>query len=202
MKTLATVVATLFLSCFVQAQNQPTQAPKPPQPASNQAAPGAGSAAPAGSSGIDPAKEADIRQLLDVAGTKAMMSAVMNNMEKSLRPMLVNSLPPGDYRAKLIDLFLEKFTARATIEFPKLEEAAIPIYDKYLSDEDIKGLIQFYQTPLGRKTLSVLPMIFGEMQSAGQKLGERIGRETMIQVLSDHPELAKAMESARTAPAH
>jgi len=201
-KTLVMAVATLLMSSFAQAQTQSAQPPKAAQTAVNQAAPESGPAAPPGASSIDPAKEADIRQLLEAAGTKALMSEVMNNMVKSLRPTLVNSLPAGDYRAKLIDLFLDKFMARANSEFPKLVESAIPIYDKYLSDEDIKGLIQFYQTPLGQKTLSVLPMISLQMQSAGQKLGERIGRESMLQVLSEHPEIVKAMEAARTAPAH
>ena len=130
------------------------------------------------------------------------MSEVMGNMDKNLRPILTNSLPPGDYRGKLIDLFLDKFMARANAEIPKLLDAAVPIYDKYLSDEDIKGLIQYYQTPLGKKALSVLPHIAIDMQNEGQKLGQQIGLETMLQVLSEHPELAKAMEDARTGAEH
>jgi hypothetical protein len=92
--------------------------------------------------------------------------------------------------------------ARANAEIPKLLDAAVPIYDKYLSDEDIKGLIQYYQTPLGKKALSVLPHIAIDMQNEGQKLGQQIGLETMLQVLSEHPELAKAMEDARTGAEH
>jgi hypothetical protein len=199
-KIPATLVATLLFASFAAAQTQAPQSPGPAQPAPSQAPAHTASAAIA--LAIDPVKEADIRRLLEVAGTKSLMTDVMNNMAKNLRPVLVNSLPPGDYRAKLIDLFLEKFMARANEEFPKLAEGAIPIYDKYLSDEDIKGLIQYYQTPLGRKTLSVLPMIFAEMQSQGQKLGERIGRESMLQVLADHPEIAKEMKEARSAPTH
>jgi hypothetical protein len=201
-KIPATLVATLLLASFTAAQTQAPQSPAAAQPAPNHAPAQTDSASAAVAPAIDPVKEADIRRLLEVAGTKSLMTEVMNNMAKNLRPVLVNSLPPGDYRAKLIDLFLEKFMARANDEFPKLAEGAIPIYDKYLSDEDIKGLIQYYQTPLGRKTLSVLPMIFAEMQSQGQKLGERIGRESMLQVLADHPEIAKEMEEARSAPTH
>jgi hypothetical protein len=102
----------------------------------------------------------------------------------------------------VIDLFFDKFMARANIEMPKLVDAAVPAYDKYLSDEDIKGLIRFYQTPLGQKTLSVLPQVTAEMQAQGEKLGQRLGRETMMEVLSEHPDLAKALEDARTAASH
>lgn len=121
----------------------------------------------------------------------------MVSMKDNLKPVMTNSLPPGEYRAKLIDLFFDKFMARANTEFPKLVNAAVPIYDKYLSADDIKGMIQFYQTPLGQKTLSVLPQITAAMQSQGQKLGEQIGRETMLEVLSENPDLAKALADAR-----
>jgi hypothetical protein len=201
-KILSAVVFTLLMSGFAQAQTQPSKSAPAQTPAPSQATPGAGSSAAAGTPAVDPAKAADIRRLLDVVGTQAMMSQTLSATLQNMRPMLANSLPPGDYREKLIDLFLEKFTARANAEFPKLSEAAIPIYDKYLSGDDVKGLIQFYQTPLGQKTLSVIPKVAAEMQLQGQKLGETIGRECMMQVISEHPELAPAMQDAQSSRTH
>jgi hypothetical protein len=194
-------LASLLLAGSLGAQTQSQHAPAANSPAQQQVAPSSGPSAPA-PSGIDPAKEADIRQLLEVTGAKSLMMQVMSDMETNLKPALTSSLPPGDYRAKVIDLFFDKFMARANIEMPKLVDAAVPAYDKYLSDEDIKGLIRFYQTPLGQKTLSVLPQVTAEMQAQGEKLGQRLGRETMMEVLSEHPDLAKALEDARTAASH
>jgi hypothetical protein len=199
-RILAVVVLSLLVSSLAQAQTPSSKPPETSQPAPKQGAPETASEAPSGSPAVDPAKAADIRRLLDVVGSKSLMTELMSNLMTNMRPMLTSSLPPGDYRERLIDLFLEKFSARASDEFPKLLEAAIPIYDRYLSDEDIKALIQFYQTPLGQKTISTLPKIFSEMQTQGQKLGEQIGRETMLQVLSEHPELVKAMEESQAAP--
>ena len=170
-------------------------APKPPG-ASTAPAARPSPAADAKPSAIDPSKEADIRKLMDVVGAKSMTTDLMRNMVDNMKPVLSNSLPPGDYRAKLIDLFFDKFLARANVEFPKLEDSAVSVYDKYLSDEDIKGLIQFYQTPLGQKTLTVLPKIVVEMQQNGQKLGQQIGQESMMEVLSEHPDLAKQLDEA------
>jgi uncharacterized protein len=196
-KTLAVAALSILCASFTPAQTKSVQPPAvPPKSTASASSPAEPSAK------IDPGKEADIRQLLDVVGTKSLMSQVMGNMDKNLRPLLMNSLPPGDYRAQLIDLFLDKFMARANAEIPKLLDAAVPIYDKYLSGDEIKGLIQFYQTPLGRKALSVLPEITIDMQSEGQQLGQRIGQETMMQVLSEHPDLAKAMEDAGKAAGH
>lgn len=146
---------------------------------------------------IDPAKEADVRRLLDVSGVKEMMAQTMADSEKTARPTLANNLPPGEYREKLIDLFFEKFHAKFDIQ--ELLDQIVVIYDKHLSDEDIKGLTQFYQTPLGKKTLSVLPQVLNEAREVGRQLGERAGRESMEEVLAEHPELAEAMKAAAKA---
>jgi hypothetical protein len=76
---------------------------------------------------------------------------------------------------------------------------AVPVYDKYFSDEEIQGLAQFYGTPLGHKTLQVLPKLMSELQSQGQEWGQRVGRESMEEVLAEHPELAKALQDAQRA---
>ena len=146
---------------------------------------------------VDPAKVADIRRLLEVTGARALMTQVMTQMSDSLRPTMVQALPPGDYREQLVDLFFEKFRSKLNAQL--LLDLAIPVYDKYLSEDEIKGLIQFYATPLGQKALRVLPKITSEMQMQGQQLGQRIGRDSMMEVLSEHPDLAKALEAAQKA---
>jgi hypothetical protein len=103
-------------------------------------------------------------------------------------------LPPGDYRDKLIDLFLLKLQSK--LNGRRLLELAVPIYDKYLSDQDVKDLTSFYKTPLGQKTLTVLPKMTADLQEEGRKMGEEAGRQSMIEVLAEHPELEQAIEEA------
>jgi uncharacterized protein len=147
---------------------------------------------------IDPAKAADIERLLEVTGMRSLMEQTMSGMEAGIRPNLERSLPPGAYRSKLIDLFFEKFQAKLSIQV--FLDMAATAYDKYLSDDDIKGLTQFYQTPLGQKTLTVLPKLTTELQTQGAQMGEQAGRDAMDEVLAEHPDLAKALEDAAQAP--
>ncbi len=35
----------------------------------------------------------------------------------------------------------------------------IPIYDKYYTHSEIKGLVSFYESELGRKTIKVMPSL-------------------------------------------
>jgi uncharacterized protein len=187
MKILAVIALSVALGSAASGQNQSAAKPN--------SAP-----APTAQPKIDSAKAADIQRLLEIAGVKRLMNETMDSMVSNIRPTLIQSLPPGDYRNRLADLFFEKFRSKLSIQ--QLLDKAAAGYDKYLSDEDIKGLIQFYQTPLGQKTLTVLPKLTLELQTEGMRLGERAGRESMTEVLAEHPDLAKAMqEAAQKSPA-
>lgn len=144
---------------------------------------------------IDPAKEKDIRRLLDLVGTRALVEQSVAEMSKTSRPVLESSLPAGEYRSKLIDAFFAKFQSKFDVQ--QLLDMAVPIYDRYLSHEEIKGLIQFYQTPLGQKTVKALPQITAEVMNESRKMGEGLGRQSMMEVLAEHPEFEKAMEEAQ-----
>jgi hypothetical protein len=180
-----------FSAFLLAASGASGHAPRPKAPSAHPAQ------AASTAAKIDPAKEADIRRLLEVTGAKTLVEQSMAEMSKSLKPTLANSLPPGDYREKLIDLFFAKFLAKATPQ--TLLDMAVPSYDKAFSHEEIRGLLQFYQTPLGKKSVSVMPQLILELQTTGRKWGEELGRQSMMEVIAEHPELEKQIEEAQKA---
>jgi len=140
-------------------------------------------------------KKADIRHLLEITGAANLATQSMDTMEKNMRPLIAGALPPGEYRDKLVELFFEKFKSKRSPD--QLLAVIIPIYDKYYSDDEIKELIKLYQTPIGQKMLSVLPKLAAESQAAGSSWGEEIGRQSMLEVLTEHPELQAALQNAK-----
>ena len=174
-----------------------TAAPKSASPQSSPQKAGASIAAAAATAKIDPGKEADIRRLLELTGARELATQTMNDMSQSLKPVLTNTLPPGDYRAKLVDLFFVKFMAKA--DSRTLVDLAIPEYDKNFTHEEILGLIQFYQTPVGKKSISVLPQLMSDLQQKGRKWGEDVGRQSMIEVFAEHPEFKQQIADAQKA---
>jgi hypothetical protein len=144
---------------------------------------------------IDPAKEKDLRQLLDLLGTRALVEQAVAELNQNVRPMLENSLPEGEYRDKLIDAFFVKLKSK--FDPQQVLDMAVPIYDRQFSHEDVKGLMEFYQTPLGQKAIKALPQITAEIAEQSKKLGDQLGRQSMMEVLAEHPEFEKAMEEAQ-----
>lgn len=184
--TTRITLAWILLLCSAFAQT-PSTAPHP--------VPDKQTAPATSQSEIDPAKEADIRQLMDVVGVSAIMVEMMGSMSTTIKPLMTQALPAGDYREKLVDLFFVKFQSKADTQ--QLLDQIVPLYDKYLSDQEVKDLIQFYRSPLGQKTAQVMPKLTAEAEEVGQKWGEALGRQSMLEVLAEHPELEKALEDAK-----
>lgn len=124
------------------------------------------------------------------------MQASMDSMANTIRPLVTNSLPPGEYREKLVDLFFAKFRSLADPTL-FLGSAAVAIYDKHFSDEEIRGLIKFYETPLGQKAVAALPQISNEVREAAKSWGENLGQKAMQDVLAEHSDLAEALRTAK-----
>jgi hypothetical protein len=149
----------------------------------------------AGKPAIDPAKAADIHRLLELVGTRDLFEQSFGGSMTQIKPLVARSLPPGEYRDKLVDLFFQRFQAKVNSdEFMNL---AVPVYDKYFTADEIKQLIKFYETPIGKKAVASLPKLTSELSQIGQAWGSELGRQSMNEVLAQNPDLAMAMDEAR-----
>jgi hypothetical protein len=92
------------------------------------------------------------------------------------------TLPP-ETREKVFRTFEDELTK--TFSREKLIEAVLPIYDKHLSAEDVKGLIAFYESPLGQRTVNVLPSIARESYEEGARRGREAGVRAMTRIMSE-----------------
>lgn len=59
-----------------------------------------------------------------------------------------------------------------------MTELYIPIYQKYLTIDDLKQIIAFYESPVGKKLASVTPAMTAE----GMQLGQQLGMEIATQI--------------------
>lgn len=56
---------------------------------------------------------------------------------------------------------------------PELKAKTAALYQKAFTDEEINALIEFYQTPVGKKSLEVMPTLTGEIMAFSQQLAQR-----------------------------
>jgi hypothetical protein len=117
-------------------------------------------------------KTANIRKLLELTGSGKIGVQVAQNMIVSFKKVYP-SVP---------EEFWEGFKKELNSEV--LVEMVIPIYDKYYTETEIKELTDFYATPIGRKVITVTPLISQESMQAGQKWGKELG-EKLYKDLND-----------------
>ena len=135
---------------------------------------------------VDSAKAADISHLLDLTGGKQMASNMLRQLEPLLKGSIENSMPEGEQSAQIVEVFMQKWRARGA---EGLIEMFVPIYDRYFSHEEIRELIQFYETPIGRRILEVMPKIQQEGTAAGEDLGRKRVAEIFREMEEEFPEL-------------
>ena len=113
-------------------------------------------------------KEQDIRRLLVLTGSDKLAEQIMDQMMATLDE-------DGSDKG-----FWDGF--RAEIDTEELIRMTIPIYDKHLTHDEIKGLIAFYQTPLGAKLIEKLPAIAQDSMLVGMKWGEEVAERAMAKL--------------------
>ena len=121
-----------------------------------------------------PAKHDDIKQLLTLTGARAI------GLHASTQILEMYKRAHTDVPAEVWQEIWRDVEARIE-EF--VTERLVPIYDQHLSHEDIKGLIVFYESPLGKKLLQVMPLMSQESMLAGQAWGRDFAESVQQKLL-------------------
>lgn len=120
-------------------------------------------------------KKAAIKELLQTTGALQIGEMLGNAYSQQMFKILQESEP--DIDPKAFDIIKEE-SAQLIHEEMEVKDSFMPymypIYHKYLTLEETKGLVQFYKTPLGQKAISVLPQMTREGLAAGQEWGQGI----------------------------
>jgi hypothetical protein len=141
---------------------------------------------------IDSQKEARIRELMDVTGAKDLGQQLIEAGMEQFRSSVLDSQPDNPRAKQFVDAFTTRFQKH--FDSKSLNEHVIPIYDKYLTTEDLKGLLDYYRSPLGQRMLKALPDVARESQAAGYALGQKAAQDTMEELKGDFPEFTGGKE--------
>jgi uncharacterized protein len=181
--------------------HQPGVPAQPAQPAPTQtqkAAPPAATTAPsAPEAKLDPAKDAAIRHLMEITQTSKMGDTIDVYVTSQVRQVLSQAIPP-DRLAKLMD----GFTQRLPVAAPPnaVTDAAVLIYARSFSMEDIQGITQFYETPLGQRVVKALPQVARESQELGVQMQQKGAMSVLQDLSSEYPELKQMLRPPDAAP--
>ena len=118
----------------------------------------------------------NIKRLLEVIGAKNMMEQILTQMLGYMKSQDPN-IPTKFWDALAAEISTDDFVADFVNEY-------IPLYDRYFTNEEIKEMIAFYETPLGKKTVTLMPQINEDAMQIGIKYGREAAQRAIQKLKS------------------
>ena len=122
-----------------------------------------------------------VKGMLDTPATRATS---LHQMEASLRPFIKYAVKTDKHLTAeegewLISVALTAFRT----QLHEYLDLLVPVYRKYFTDDEIRALVRFQQSPVGQKSERVFPLIHREALEIGAKWGEKVGKNAVINAL-------------------
>jgi uncharacterized protein len=129
---------------------------------------------------MDAEKHANIEALLKDTGMLANMNRAIDLLVPQLMGNLkkINPEIPGALWNEFTDICTEEMKR----SLPELEEPVIAIYDANFSADEIKQLVAFYKSPIGRKIVIQLPQLMQQSLTMGQSWGRQAGARAVERI--------------------
>jgi hypothetical protein len=134
---------------------------------------------------IEPAKEADIRSLLELVGAKDSIQDAASSATEQYRQKMIETSATSDRAQAFVNNYLSNFQRKFDVS--AVNEELVGIYDKHFTEEEIKGLLEFYGSPLGQKVAAELPKINREVQFVTRSASTHAARQAWQDLRSEYP---------------
>lgn len=147
----------------------------------------------------DPAKEAAIRHLMDLTQTSKLGDNIQSYITNQVRTGIARAIKP-DALPKFMEQFNQKLVSAAPSS--SVTNAIVPIYASAFSTEDIQGLIEFYESPLGQRVVKNLPAVNQQSQAAGIQMEQTAALAILRGMSEEYPEIKQILppEPGQSAP--
>jgi hypothetical protein len=139
---------------------------------------------------LDPAKDAAIRHLMEITQTSKMGDTIDVYVTNQVRQVLSQVILP-DRLTKLMEGFTQKLPVAAPPS--AVNDAAVLIYARSFSMEDIQGITQFYESPLGQRVVKALPQVARDSEELGVQMQQKGAMSVLQDMSSEYPELKQVL---------
>jgi hypothetical protein len=186
MKAVLALIIIYIGTFFVVIQG----ASQNPVEASQSGKPAQDNAASAQANPIDETKEADIRSLMELVGAREQVQDGANAAIEQSREKLLATVPNNDKGQAFVNAFAASYQKKFDVD--QVTGQIVAIYDKHYTDDEIKGLLQFYGSPLGQKVAAEMPKIGREIQAATRAASAKAAKDALAELKQQDPEIGQS----------
>ncbi len=137
----------------------------------------------------DQASRQSVERMLSASGAEAMVDGALAQIDGAMSQMMSTMNVPEDKKASL-DNFNKRYAAlvQEEITWAKLKEPMIDIYSRIYTEEEVKAMSDFFESPVGRKMVAKNP----EVMQASMELMQT----TMMRIMPRLQALIQELEAA------
>lgn len=152
-------IAVLCGACSLSAAAQTSAVPLPP---------------------VAPTAEVHIRPAHPATEAQIREYFALTHLDQSMKTLMTQMV--STYRATSAPYFPESFWEdmnRTLGSFDFLGKL-VPVYQEYISEDDLGTVIAFYKTTAGRHLLEAQPLMMAETQKRFREMGQQLGLEVAM----------------------
>lgn len=107
-------------------------------------------------------KQESIKELIHLVRNDSMVYKIIDSMMPSMMAQMQSQLKDSTAKARSEEI-MKIVTESVKESTPKMMDNINLMYDKYFTEQDIKAFIEFYKSPTGQKSLTVMPEMMKDM---------------------------------------
>jgi hypothetical protein len=147
---------------------------------------------------IDPAKNADIRALLELIGARDQIQDSITSSAEQYREKLLPTVPNNEKGHAFVNSVITEYQKKYDLD--EVVDQLVTIYDKHYTDDEIKGLLQFYGTPFGQKVAAEQSKISREAQETTRSTAYKTIHEALQHAKQENPGIGQSAHLGNAAP--
>ena len=138
--------------------------------------------APAPTRHPSPAAMLLAKQIVEIKGVKAMFDPLVRGVvEKAKDVFLQTNFMWAKDLNEVAAIMQKEYAPRAN----ELVDAAARIYASHFTEAELKGILSFYQSPLGQKMIVEEPKALDESMANAGKWGDNLSEEVMARMRAE-----------------
>src|SRR5260221_2013061 len=113
------------------------------------------------------------------------MQDAMTLAAEQYREKLLETVPNDQQGQAFVNVVISGYEKKFDVD--AVTDQLISVYDKHYTDDEVKGLLQFYGSPLGQEVAAEWPKIGREIQEAVPLFSGKAAKEALQAAKQENP---------------
>jgi hypothetical protein len=143
---------------------------------------------------VSPGFKADVLRLFKASGIEAvavsqatylanaMIDAIVKTTVTDPAPDSTLSSRDSTLVSRTIEVCKDEVALILKREAPKLLQEMVPVYAKHFTQDDVRAMVAYYDSPLGKKVIREQAMLVSECTQVGEAWGRALGPTIQVRV--------------------